>query len=458
MSLINKVLKDLDKRKQKENASDSPAQGLKPRYKSGLTLPTLNKKWLLIIVIIIALIAAAVGLLMQSGKSTTNEASKTSNSQTKQLSKSANNQETNKQSSTSDKKESSKSEKQQSSGKEQDTDKTQAQQQKQEQQEKTSVAQIVSAHIRVSKEHLTKVKFGLSQAVKYRIDHEQSQDSKVIVLHLFDAKADNLDLQLPKSLSALQQIKQDGSKQGEYIIRFNLHSGAKLQSINMDKQADPVTLSLSFVLPAKQRQKIKQSIMAVTRAKQKKQSLEEAKKEYKQALKPLKKGEYSEARHQLTKIVHQHPAYFKARVTLVKLLLKHNELQQAYQYLRHALEKRPDNIQLIMLKARYYYQQNLLQKALDTLESIDPPSLKEHPQYYAFTAAMQRQLGNDKVAAQLYKQLLNMAPERSVWWLGLALAYEDNGQSNSAQRAYKKALDTGNLNPNLQAYVSSKLR
>lgn len=437
MSLINKVLKDLDKRKQQNKQSESSAQGLTPRYAPSMHKPGSVKKLVLTIVIILALLAIIWGLFFPIGGSDISNLQK--HVQKSQATVKRN------------------------------LDKVRQQQQKQrqkqlQQQEKqkkakqaNQAAKIISAEVNVRKDHLTKVVLGLTKAVKYRIDHQKQGDADVIVLDLHDTKAHQLNIQLPDSLSALEKVKPKSSANGDYQLRFTLHSGAELRSINMNKQSDPVHLTLSFVLPQKQRQAIKQSIMAVTRAQQQQKERKQAKQAYKKALEPLQEGNYSKARHDLTEVVHQYPFHLKARETLVKLLLKHNELQQAYQYLKHALDKRPEDVGLVQLKARYYYQQNLLQKALDTLESIDPPELKQHTAYYAFTAALQRQLGNDQVAAQLYKQLLNVAPQRSQWWLGLGLAYEHSGQTNRAHQAYQKALDTGNLNPNLQAYVASKL-
>lgn len=479
MSLINKVLKDLDKRKQQENGQQSPAQGLKPRYVQRIAWPWFSKKTVLIMIIILAAIAMAVGLFWHWGSSSSTKLNldsesvkstqnKTSSEQTNQKQNNKTSQQANQQQNDAKSKQHEEQGTEQQS--KQNPDQQQAQQKNDKQQNNNqnqansedndqaqNQAEIVSAHIDVGKQHVTNVVLGLSKAVKYRIDHQQSDAGQTIVLHLFATHSKQLNLQLPATLSALKKIQQDDSEQGEYILRFKLHSGAKLRSVNMDKQSQPVQLALAFVLPDKERQKIKESVMAVTRAQKRHKRIQKAKKAYKQALKPLKQGEYSEARHRLTKVVHQAPSYLKARVTLVKLLLKRNELQQAYQYLKHALAKRPDDVQLIMLKARYYYQQNLIEQALDTLEGIDPPSLQEHPQYYAFTAAIQRQLNHDKIAIQLYKQLLSYAPDRSLWWLGLGLAYEDAGQSNDAQKAYQKALDTGGLNPNLNAYVASKL-
>ena len=41
--------------------------------------------------------------------------------------------------------------------------------------------------------------------------------------------------------------------------------------------------------------------------------------------------------------------------------------------------------------------------------------------------------------------------------MGLGLALESEGRPNTALEAYRKAVSTGYLNPNLQAYVETKI-
>lgn len=434
MSLINKVLKDLDKRQKNDNSSQSATEGLKPRYRRGMGLAALGlKKIVLILIIIVAIVALIVGLFWHtSGHQEQAQKSKQKSSQAE--------------------KQAAKQKTSQSSQQQKQTE-----QKTKQKPEKPKPAQVVSAKVHIEKKHHTQVILGLTRTIQYKIEHKNGE-KRQIILHLHNTQAKALGLSLPKTLSALTRVTQDNRSGDQLDLHFYLQNGAKLKHIQLDKSKDPIQLVLNFVLPKEQHQKLKQSILAITRAHHHYQQNQRAKQAYQQAVQPLQKGEFNKAEKQLVHVVHHHPHFLKARVTLVKVLLKNNKLQQAYQYLQHALKERPDDVSLIMLKARYYYQQNKMNKALSVLESIDPPSIKKHPQYYAFTAALQRQLGNDSVAGQLYHQLLELDPDRSVWWLGLGLSYKDSQQYNWAKQAFQKALNTGNLNPKLRAYVASQIQ
>lgn len=433
MSLINKVLKDLDKRQKSDNASQSATEGLKPRYRRSAGLAALaRQKMVLILIIIIAIIALVVGLLWHTSGSEQAQQSKQVATQTdKQSSQQKANQQAQQQ--------------------------EQAEQKTQQKPQKPKPAQVVSAKVHIQQKHHTRVILGLTRSIQYQIEHKNG-DKRQIILHLRNTQAKALGLSLPKTLSALTRVTQDNTQGDQLNLHFYLQNGAKLKHVELDKSKDPVQLVLNFILPEQQHQKLKQSILAITQAHHHYQQNQQAKKAYQHAVQPLQQGEFSQAEQKLVQVVHQYPQMLKARITLVKVLLKNNKLQQAYQYLQHALQKRPDDVDLIMLKARYYYQQRKMQQALRALESIDPPPIKQHPQYYAFTAALQRQLDNDAVAAQLYHQLLELDPDRSVWWLGLGLSYKDAGQYNRAKQAFQKALNTGHLNPKLRAYVASQIQ
>ncbi len=165
----------------------------------------------------------------------------------------------------------------------------------------------------------------------------------------------------------------------------------------------------------------------------------------------------TEAIAKLQGLVRQYPDYLLARKSLIKLLLREGGLEQAQEQLKVALYKRPRNVDLIELQARIYFLQGNYKQALTELQRIPAPPLKTSLDYYALIAALQQHLGRPMLAAQLYQQLLVVEPDNSVWWMGLGIAYEAANRPNSAVDAYRKALSTGGLNPNLHAFVATRM-
>ncbi len=107
-------------------------------------------------------------------------------------------------------------------------------------------------------------------------------------------------------------------------------------------------------------------------------------------------------------------------------------------------------------QAKVLVTQGKIAEALRVLQRTSPP-LNQYPDYHAFIAALYQKIGLSAIAAELYKQLLHVNPHKGAWWLGLAIAYETLGKQNEAEIAYTRAEKTNDLNPELRAYIESRI-
>ena len=85
------------------------------------------------------------------------------------------------------------------------------------------------------------------------------------------------------------------------------------------------------------------------------------------------------------------------------------------------------------------------------------PTIAKDPEYHAFLAGLYEQNGQPLLAARVYNQLVHLVPTQGVWWMGLGISLEQLNKSNEALIAYNSALKTRALNPELQAYVDSRI-
>lgn len=111
----------------------------------------------------------------------------------------------------------------------------------------------------------------------------------------------------------------------------------------------------------------------------------------------------------------------------------------------------------VELKAKSLVNQGKVSQALDLLQSVSPP-IEQYPDYHAFIAALYQRQGLPAMAAELYKRLLVLNPDKGAWWVGLGIALESLGHMQQAQNAYIHAENAGNLNPELRAYIQSKMQ
>lgn len=177
---------------------------------------------------------------------------------------------------------------------------------------------------------------------------------------------------------------------------------------------------------------------------------------YQDALDKASQSNYMSAEKDLEFILSKSPEHADARKTLAVLYIRQQQYEKAMQTLRKGLSINADHEPFISLIARIYLLEDEPQSAADTLKRITPP-LKEAPDYYALLAATEGRLGNDMYAAELYRQLLSVYPNKSEWWVGLAAALEKSGQNNAALQAYKHAVSMNTLPPNVAAFANKKV-
>ncbi|MEI8055620.1 MAG: tetratricopeptide repeat protein [bacterium] len=178
--------------------------------------------------------------------------------------------------------------------------------------------------------------------------------------------------------------------------------------------------------------------------------------DYQDALDFIDHGYPDQAIPLLTKVVRNDPKLVAARKILIALLMQHNDINKATDYVKAGLKITPDAIELIELDARLSLIKHHPEKALKVLQKASPPITQE-PEYYALLASVQQQLDHATIAEQIYTQLLDLDSSNANWWVGMGLALESQKKYNNALQAYKQATQLGNLSSNLQANVQERI-
>ncbi len=167
-------------------------------------------------------------------------------------------------------------------------------------------------------------------------------------------------------------------------------------------------------------------------------------------------GENVQAITQLNLILEKNPIYKPARQMLATLYFQQGNLSKAEQLLRVGLQQAPEYSQYAELLGHVLISQNKLKQALDVLQSA-VPNLSDDPDYFALMANVQQRLGHSASAARLYEQIIRLEPDNPKLWLGLAIAFRESGQESLALKAFQKSQDIGGLSPQLQQYVSQQI-
>ena len=183
---------------------------------------------------------------------------------------------------------------------------------------------------------------------------------------------------------------------------------------------------------------------------------EQAERSYDQAMVFLAAGKMQQGLKMLEEIINTQPDFDKAREALVIVLLKQGATVEAENILETGLSISPEYVPFIILKAHNLVNSGNAAGALRLLQSVTP-SVKTHIAYYGFVAALYLQQGQYAAAEKIYQRLVFYQPSYGRWWLGLGVAYESLGQDNLALEAYKQANSLGGFSIDAQAYLANHM-
>lgn len=175
---------------------------------------------------------------------------------------------------------------------------------------------------------------------------------------------------------------------------------------------------------------------------------------YRRALVALQEGRVSAALADLDKAVELDPRNDAARQTYVSLLLENRRTDDAIRQLRLALGVEPRQPGLAMVLARLQLEKG--GPALDTLLKTLPYATG-NADYQAFLAGVLQRDQRHAEAAQHYRDALAISPSNAVWWMGLGISLQADQHLPEAREAYTRARGNAGLTPELKAFVDKKI-
>ena len=110
-----------------------------------------------------------------------------------------------------------------------------------------------------------------------------------------------------------------------------------------------------------------------------------------------------------------------------------------------------------MLLARLQVERGALPLALETLHKTLPYAERQ-ADYQAFVAALLQRQNNHLEAINHYKTAVQLTPNSGVWQMGLGISLHALKRNEEARDAFRRALDTGSLSADLQAFVEQRLK
>ena len=149
------------------------------------------------------------------------------------------------------------------------------------------------------------------------------------------------------------------------------------------------------------------------------------------------------------------PEAWRVRRALAASHERRGEREAAVEVLTRGLDHEGGATQLARLKARLLREQDP-EQAIRVLEEHPAPVFGKG-RWHALLAALYRQTGRAGEAVPLYRELAREQSSEGRWWLGLGVALEESGESARARAAYQRALAVGGLNSELTAFLRQRI-
>lgn len=159
----------------------------------------------------------------------------------------------------------------------------------------------------------------------------------------------------------------------------------------------------------------------------------------------------------LGRILNEQPDNVNARKQLASLLFANREPGKAETLLHYGLQLNPQQHDIRLMLARLYQQNERHDDALTLLQKVSP-DVTLNIDYYNQRASLAQRLSQFEQASQDYQVLVNVEPEQAKWWLGLGVSSDKLNESSAAILGYTRALSLNQLDAPVTAFMQQRLR
>lgn len=183
---------------------------------------------------------------------------------------------------------------------------------------------------------------------------------------------------------------------------------------------------------------------------------EKAEADYRRAVRFLDQGRPDDAMTSLREALAAQPTHAKARELAAGLALQGGHWRDAQSLLEEGLRQLPSHYPFARLLARVYVDHGAEAKALAVMESAEPQG-SDDPDFSSLLGLLYQRAGRYADAVKVYERSLQIRPDDARSWLGFAISLEGTEQWAAAKNAYQRAKDTGGLTPRLMQYADQRL-
>jgi MSHA biogenesis protein MshN len=171
----------------------------------------------------------------------------------------------------------------------------------------------------------------------------------------------------------------------------------------------------------------------------------------------LNEGRVGDAKEVFSAALKADRNHESARQALIALLLDERQIGPARLLLQDGLAINPGNAVFASSLARILIEAREYDGALKVLQGASAAGASS-AEYQALTGAAYQRLGNHRQAAEAYQAALRIVPGSGSSWIGLAISLKALDHPNEAAEAFRRALATESLTPELRGFAETSAR
>ena len=183
---------------------------------------------------------------------------------------------------------------------------------------------------------------------------------------------------------------------------------------------------------------------------------EQAENAYRTGLRRLQENRLSDAEMELRQALESNPRQVEARVLLAELVVRRGRLTEAQQLLEEGRQLVPGHYRFAQLLGRLYVQRGVDGKGLALLEQVQDDA-QEDAEFLGFLAVLYQRAGRHQEAIRAYTRAVILDPGQSQWWLALGISLEAEQSWGAAYSAYVRALSGPQLERKLVRYAKQRV-
>lgn len=174
------------------------------------------------------------------------------------------------------------------------------------------------------------------------------------------------------------------------------------------------------------------------------------------AAEQVRTGQVKGAIDQLQGFLGVNPEALQARSLLARLQIQQGEYVAAETLLEKGLALAPDYEPFVLLAARALMGQSRNGEALAWLQQ-QSPQLQVKIEFQALLAPLLQRENKHKEAVRVYRRLLAQDANNAQWWIGQAISLEAAGEFQQALQAYLSATRVPEIDARLMAYATRRV-